>query len=296
MTTEKLVGLLAAYKSFGGTKVQFSPDEVMFAGTHAQLFILSNLRLLEQTVQLALAAAQERYYFTPVVITGIAINLAGNVVLTFADHVFHTDDEVVIDASTMRRYIVGTVTPTTIELLDSSVTGTILVIGNTVYHGLYAAVQVLDDGILKVSAASGPQTGTLEKATKAMIELEREGFTDKSPTREVIRFYQEFTDPLTIGVQGIPQEAIKTRVSFQRRPLPMEKVSLTVNPMVPYTHDYLLIVATRYFMYDFHEEEKVNDGAANELKKLNGMMEAVRNQQGKARLARKTGGSSFKFE
>jgi hypothetical protein len=294
MTTQNLVDLLSGYKSFGDNKVLFTPDEVRLAATLAQQFLLSNLKLLEDVAQLALVAGQERYSFPPVTATAVAQNQVNNFALNLPGHVFHSGDEVIIGATALRRYIVGEVNGDTVEMKDSSVTGSVLAAGNIVYHALYSALEIKDDGIVKIMAGSTKVTGALEKATKSEVELYRDQFGDTSPASDVIRFYQEMSDPMTIGFQGVPGISIIVKVSFYRKPLPAEAITDTQNPIIPYTHDYLLLQATRYFLYTNHTNEAVNNVAEKELEKLTGLMALTRRQHGKARTARVAGAGSFK--
>lgn len=261
MTTAELVALLAGYREIGGRKFQFDADHIYYAGSFAQEDILGESKLLEGTLQLALVSGQERYRFNPVAVTGAAVTPAGTTVrLATATHTYHTGDEIVVSEAlgcteANGRWIVIVPDATHLDLVGSTFVNA-WTSGGTVQHALAGVLEVKHSGIRKVSSGSTALTGTLVKMTKAELELNRADFGTSSEAAEVINYCDEYTDPVTIWIQGVPGADILTEVSYYRRPIPgVENLSATVNPILPAKHDMVLIAATRYFMWLFQDGE-----------------------------------------
>ncbi len=261
MTTAELVALLAGYRETGGKKFQFDPDHIYYAGSFAQEDILGESKLLEGTLQLALVKGQERYHFSPVSATGAAVTPAGTTVrLATGTHTYHTGDEVVVSevlgcTEANGRWIVSAPDSTHIDLVGSTFAHA-WTSGGTVRHALASVLEVKHSGIRKVSSSGEALSGTLVKVTKAELELNRGDFGTSSEAAEVINYCDEYTDPITIWIQGVPGADILTEVSYYRRPIPgVDNLSATVNPILPAIHDMVLIAATKYFMWLFQDGE-----------------------------------------
>lgn len=272
MTSAQLLGLLGGYQQIGVTQLLFGPGEVYLAATRAQEDILSEIRILEQTAQLALVAGQELYNFPPHAVTGatndVPIVLTLTPITPLTTHPFNTGDEVVVfgvlgNVAANGRWI-GTKISSTKISLDSSI-GTIngtepYTSGGMVYHALQAAVEIREEGIRKISDSTGNLNGTLKKRLPSIIELYRDSFGASSVSGEVINFQEIATEPITIGVQGIPGADLLTKVTYYRRPLPSEAISASVDPIIPSKYDELLELGTRVKMYSRRTEPAIHQG------------------------------------
>lgn len=271
MTAEKLVGVLIpdGYRSIGGQKIQFAPEDVYLAASFAQNEILSELLLLEKTVQLALASGQERYQFTPASITGLTV--ASPIVLTFASHDFHTGDTVIVSGAEGCAEANGEWTATRISAtqisLDTSVGVNSWTGGGIVNHGINAAIKVKDEGIRKLSSSGATLYGALVKKTQAELEEYREEFAAIS-SPEILYFAEEYADPLAITVMATPSADTLTKVTFFRRPLEHEDISEEQDPIIPTRFDALLVVGTWYHMLSLRTEAFVQQERDRALKQF----------------------------
>lgn len=247
MTTDRLVGLIEGYRWAPKGKIEIGASEIYLAATWAQRELMSQLRVLEQTIQVVLPANQEKVQFLPIAIGSVT---TGNpTILSLPNHKFNTGDEIVVDGNIQfpiinGRWISTKVDGTSISIpvvtgasSDDDVTG-------VVYHALQGATEIRDNGIVKISDSNGSVQGYLNKVTRADYEFRRSDFINLSPSNEVHRFYEEYTDPFTIHVQGIPASNILTRTSIFRMPLPSEDISPTVNPIIPDRIEKLMVFTT----------------------------------------------------
>lgn len=265
MTSKQLAALLSGYRETEGKKYQFDPEHIYYAGTFAQEDILSEAKLLHGTSRLALVTGQELYCFVPVLVAGAIVTPGGTTVrLVTAGHVFHTGDQVVVNGvlgttEANGRWTATCPDQTNIDL-DGSTFANAWISGGTVYHALAGVLEIKNGGIRKVSSAGTALTGTISKRSKAELELYREEFGVSSGASEVIYYCEEYTNPLTLWLQGVPSVDILTEVSYFRRPIPdVENLSDTVNPILPAQYDAVLIAATKYFMWLFQDGKEAQE-------------------------------------
>lgn len=239
MTSEKLVDLIAGYRQLGEAKVYISPEEVYVAGGFAQNQICAELRPVEGICYLRLVANQERYQFSPVTITG-ATNASPVVVA--GSHSFNTGDSVTIIGVLGNTAINGNWVVTKVDSTHFSADGSVgngtYASGGTAYHALYSALE------LSVMRKVSPYYGLMENRNRAEVETNREVFGVSVAPTYVKNFYVNQTDPITIGVQGIPSSDVTVECVYYRKPL--ENLSSTVNPILPATLDLLLYHLTLY--------------------------------------------------
>jgi hypothetical protein len=259
MTSDQLAGVLSGYKSIGGVKHQFTPDEVYFAASLAQNEILSEKRLLERTVRLALVDGQAEYQFPPATIENAYTESPIRLKLT--GHSFNTNDEVVVAGALGMTEANGRYYATKVDADHISLQGTTGTTawtgGGTVYHALHSALEIKAGGIRKVSDADGTLYGTLTKKSQAEFEQVRQEF-QALDTPAVIYFMEEYTDPLTIKVMGTPPGDILTEVSFYSKALPSEDITETVSPMLPTQYDQALIAGAWYWMLSLRHEPELS--------------------------------------
>jgi hypothetical protein len=252
--------------------VKFGADAVYYAASLAQKKILSSLKLLERTIQLALVAGQEQYTFPVQTVASKSTTIP--ITLGIPGHPFNTNDQVLIagvDAEANGSRIVTKIDANFISL--NSTVGTLAYVsGGTVYHSINSLFEILRDGVrvTKDSAGADVVGPTLNKKSLALIELNRSDFTTLTPPNpptagNLVNFYELATDPLTVGFQGVPGSAAVVKVTGFRRPLSFEDISSTVDPLVPSLHDIVLFIGTRAYMYYLHEDSNVRKAGEKEL-------------------------------
>jgi len=266
LTSAQLKAELAGHHTLGKQKSDFSPEDVYFAARHCQQQILSILKPLDRTSQLSLVSGQEEYTFAAQTVTaGTATTPA---TLTIADHPFNTGDDILVDAVAGLTGVNGfrrvTKVSANVISLDNTVGAGAWTSGGVVYHALHGALQVKT--IRKISDASGTLYGTIDKKLKVEIEKNREDFAIQAPT-DIINFWEEYTDPITIGFQGVPASATLVSVSYYRKAIEgAEDISASVNPIVPDRFRWLLMFGTRYFMYQTKFEDGIEKAQEKALK------------------------------
>jgi hypothetical protein len=274
MTSATLVKLFAGERWAGDEKVRITATEVYFAATQAQKEILARTTYLEGKGQLALAANTDQYTFPVQTITNVQV-VAGTVQLTMASHKFNTNDEGffwgiggAVEAN--GRYIVTKVDANTISL-NGLTTCTTYTSGGQATHIINGAKTFLPSGIKLISDTTGSLIGVLEKRTKSWVEMQRNLFgpggqpTSSTPTNQAVRyFYEEFTEPLTIGLLGTPETAMLLEPIFYRKHIDgYDDISATVNPLLGGLYDMVLQTGMMYHIFKFRPEK----GAALETKK-----------------------------
>lgn len=74
-------------------------------------------------------------------------------------------------------------------------------------------------------------------------------------------FYILLTDPLTLGVWGIPTEDTVIDFYYVRNQQPNETISATNNPLIPSGYEMLLTVGTVYYILFFRQDYEDADNA-----------------------------------
>lgn len=287
MTSAELSSLFSGVRWAGDEKVAVDPDEVYYAATQAQKEILARTTYLEGKGQLAFIANQDTYTFPVQTITGVAV-VAGTVQVTMTAHPYNTNDEayfwgILGSVEANGRFKLTKVTANIVSL-NGLTTCTTYVSGGQSVHILAGAKKFLDSGIRLLSDTSGNLTWTLEKKTKAWVELQRNLFgvnaQPAAPTpnnQSVICFYEEYTDPITLGLLGTPQTAIIAEPIFYRKHVDgYDDISATVNPILPSMFDMVLKTGTYFHLFKFRPEKGATAEAGKwmqefeiELKKMN---------------------------
>lgn len=282
MTSAQLKAELAGIHTLGKNKFDFSPEDVYFAATHAQQQILSILKPLDKTSQLKLVSGQELYTFPAQTVTGGGATTPAT--LTIPSHPFNTGDDVLVYAVAGLTGVNGYRRVTKVDAntisLDDTVGGGAWTSGGTVYHALHSAQQI--KVIRKVSDTTGTIYGTLDKKLKGEIEKNRYEFAEAAGT--LTNFWEEYTDPITIGIQGTPSAATLVAVTYTRQAIPTaEDVSETVSPILPDRWRWLLVFATRYFMYETRYDEGMEKALERTLKTYTSNMNLALKSMGSSR-------------
>jgi hypothetical protein len=264
MTSSNLVGYIKRYRILGEKQISIEPDRIYLAGTWSQNEICSELRLLQQWVNLTLIQGQERYQFTPMTVKG-ATN-ATPIVLEITSHVLNTGDCLVVggalgNTGANGRWPTITKVDANHVSLDGSVgNGTYTANSGTAYHGLNAALDV------KFLRKKESPYGRIKRKLIETVEDERWEFAaEESPTSEVNHLYITYDEPLIIGIRGIPNTTIKTEALIIRKPLPSEDLSETVNPILPSQYDQLLYRGTLYHVLELLDLPEAEEALAMAL-------------------------------
>jgi len=308
MTSATLVSLFAGTRWAGDEKVSIDAGEVYYAATSAQKEILSLLNILEVRGGFTLAANQEFSTYPPLAITGVA--LTGSVTyVTIPGHSFHTGDEgylygILGATQANSRWTFTKIDANTVSIPLASVSA--YVSGGTAIHILTGAREMLPSGIRKVSDSTGVLYGHLTKQTLAWAEDNRDQFgispgsvlatgnygqpTPSTPNNiGTVVFYEIFTDPITIGVLGLPQLEMITEARFYRKHIDgMDDISSTVNPIIPSAYDEVLKTGTLFYIFQYRGEK----GAQVEASKWRAMFDAemmkARKVQGRRKLVQQS--------
>jgi hypothetical protein len=267
MTSAELDSELGGVKKVGDATIIVSPSEVYNAATFAQNDILRRLKPIEETAQLALIQGQERYSFLPQSPASVLESSSGTARLTFPTaHPYHEGDTIVVASSLSvinGRRILTAVSTLYVEFSFTGTLADTTLTGAKTYHALQAAMKLLDDGFRKVSNASGSLFGTIIRKGRTDFELYREEFGTSSTPEEVINFMEEYTEPcITLCVQGIPGANLLTSISYKRRALPCEKISVTVDPIMPDYYDELFLLGTKWQIFSNRDESVCEAPAA----------------------------------
>lgn len=256
MTSKYLAQIIGKHRLVGEKRISIEPERVYYAGTLAQIEILSELKILEAFGNLALVAGQERYQFPAVTITAVSDETPVNI--TAAGHLFNTGDSVYhtgITALLNRKWVVTKIDDDNYTLDDSVAAGAFVT--GTAYHSLYGASEIRS--IRKLS----PYSGRLLSKTPEQVDDERYHYgSDNSEEGAVNTRYVIQDEPIIVGVRGVPSAAILTEVLFYRRPLPSDALSATVNPIIPSQHDKLLYRGTLYHLLEMLDDPNLEDDIA----------------------------------
>ena len=240
MTSANLLDRINSYKFFRENKIIFSAD-VYPPANDAQKELLTDLRAVQGSCQLALQSAQEQYTFSAVSILS-STNTSPSIVTTAAVHPFATGDSVIINGHLVNTAINGSNVVTVL----SPTTFSVPVAGNGVgvatgsaYHALMQAFEVFQ------ARKSGKYNGRLDLMTQAQIDEQREAYGASSSADKVNRYYESFGESYLFGVQGIPAPSdIIVVLNFYRIALSFQEISANVNPILPAMFDRALYLGT----------------------------------------------------
>jgi len=247
MLTSDLLDRIQGFHEFGETKTNVSPDDVYRAAIFAQKEILESIPLLENTVGMTLLAGKERYSYSIATITA-ASNTTPIVITTASAHGFSTGDtlsiaNVVGNSAANADWPIIVLSPTTFSLTGSAGNGA-WTSGGTATHLLCGAVNVR---LIRLTVSP---YGWLRKVSQRQVERDRMAFLNGASPATVNRYYIIRTDPITIGVQGVPTANLTAEITYQRIPIPDEDITSTQNPILPSQYDKLLYVGTLYHIID----------------------------------------------
>ena len=260
MTKDELVYRVQNYKFFRNNNVLFNPDEIYTPANDAQKEIMTSLRVIEGTCQLALASLQEEYTFTPITVTNISS--ANPAILTVASHSFHTGDNVILNGSTSLddEYEITVISTTSLSIPVSGAGQTAF---GTLYHSMTQAFEVYQ------ARKTGTNYGRLDKKSNQEIDDAREDYGASSAVAQVNRYYESFGDTYTFGVQGIPAaDGIILSLKFFRTPLSFQEISSTVNPLLGAMYDRCLYLGTIKYYIENLESNETQKIAYNESVQL----------------------------
>ena len=252
MLSSDLVAKYARYVYVGKQKKLVSPVDVYIAASLAQNEILRDLRLLQDKTTLVFSSEQvQRQPRTISNITGITTVI----ITTSESHGYKTGEEVVIPSGMGYTGISGrrtiTVTSTTTFTLNSTTGSGTFTTGATVYPLINGMVDLVSGRQLS------PNDFPMTKVDYDQVNQDREDFSSDNSGETVFRIYQLETDPMTIGVQGVPITNVNIEVRFYRVPLPCEDVSDTINPIVPDKYRRLMELGTQCYIFEDMDDEEI---------------------------------------
>lgn len=267
MTSAELIGQFSGHFRVKGTEIDLDPAELYRAANLAQYDILNLLGVLERRGALTLAAGISEYAFSPVVIT--SATAATPIVCTAAAHPYNTGDYITIAGGLVMTAINGRFKVTKIDAntfsLDGSVgVGAYTASSATSYHDLLSAFRLKH--VFRLESPFGELW--IKGASEA--EFYRPDFdtgsnNSSASIEDVVQVYQVFDEyGLHLFFQSTPTTLTKLGLIYNRRPLPSEKISSTVNPLVPEFYDHLLFQGTKYYVLQDHQ----NDIARDEAEKI----------------------------
>ena len=258
MLTSDLLDRIQGNHMFGETKTNVSPDDVYRAAIFCQKEICEDLPVLEGVCGLEFVANQERYQYQTATISGTTgIGVSPIVLTTAANHGFQTNDSVSIDnvlgnTAANGHWQITVLSPTTFSINttgNGAWTTVNATLTPTAIHLLTAAVTV------KLIRFPVSPYGWLRKISQRRAERDRIPYMNGANPNMVTRYYEIQTNPITIGIQGVPTTNVQAEVTYQRRPLSTEDISATVNPLLPSQYDKLLYMGTLYHAVDNLDED-----------------------------------------
>jgi hypothetical protein len=261
MTSAELVSLFKGQYKLPNSAIPINEDDVYHAGNLAQADILNDGGVLERSGQLCLVADQEEYYFSG----GEAITDATNaspIVNTSNGHPYSTGDTVHItgvggNTAANGRWIITWLTANTFSLDDSTGNGA-YTSGGLIYHDMQYAWELVN-----VRFVNDPYK-LIILVDQSEAEEKRNAFSSLDNgsriTEDTVYAYQIRDDYLRLRFLYKPVEDVIVELFYIRTAGPTEKISGTVNPIVPVQHDDVMIMGTRY-----HLLNNANDAEARVL-------------------------------
>jgi hypothetical protein len=243
MTSAELVDRVQNHRFFRNNAQLFNSGDVYPAATFAQKDICASMLILQDVCRLKLIANQERYQASTATITNITN--AAPFQVTATAHGLNTGDSAIIGGVQGATGANGRWTSVTkIDAdnftVDGSTAPGVWTAGGTIYHTLYSALV-----IKSISKLDSPY-GSIIETSKATVDFEKVNVTTAVAPESVVKFYHIFTEPIIIGFEGIPNANINTEVTFNRKPVPTENISSTVNPIIQSQYDEVLFFGTLY--------------------------------------------------
>lgn len=222
--------------------MQIDEGEVLVAANTAQDDVLADLHLIDDIGYLATANAQKLYSFTRGTILG-ATNVSP-IVVEQAAHPYHTGDYITIAGVVGNTAANGSWFVTYVDAthysLDGSTGNGAWTSGGYSYHCLMGAERLATDLL---------NTATFAKVTRRrydQLQSVMGQVGDGNP-----RFVYQLSRPnagLTLGFLGTPSQTDKYEFRYYRIPLPHERISATVDPMVD--DEKLMYYGTLHFLLD----------------------------------------------
>lgn len=269
MTSQRLTALLSGNQKILDTEIDVSPEDVYLAGTLAQIEILSRVPILERKGTLVLSSGITEYQYTPVTITDATT--ATPIVITAPSHGLADGDTIIIAgvsglSGANGRFLAGYLTANTFSLktlAGANVAGTgTYTSGGTVYHDLLSAYT-----IKKMRRLDSPY-GEIEKESFTVVEEARKSFSTADipnpSAADVVKFHEVFDTTLKLVFQGSPGGTIRTEIYYQRIPIEAEALSSSVDPIIPYIFDFLLLQGTKFYILNNINNEKAQQKADKE--------------------------------
>ena len=253
MLSSDLVAKYAGYIYLGKQKILVSPEDVYIASSLAQSEIIRDLRLLQDKTTIVFPSVEQSQRL-PVAIS----NITGTTTVTVTTSVVHgyqTGEEVIMPSGLGYTGISGrrtiTVTGTSAFTLNSTTGSGTYTSGGTVYPLISGLIDLVG------GRQTSPNDILMTKVDYDQVNQDREDFVDGS-VDTVFRIYQLETEPMTLGLQGVPSTSVSVEVRFYRVPTPNEDISSTVNPILADKYKRLLEVGTLCYIYeDLFDQELV---------------------------------------
>ena len=247
MLSSDLVSKFSKYMFLGKQKKFISEQDVYMAASLAQAEILRDLKVLQDKTTIVFPALTEqcvRQSRTVSTITGTTTVI----VTTVETHGYQTGEEVIIQGALGITGVNGrwTITVTGLKTftLNSAVGTGAYTTGGTIYPIINGAIDLI------AGRQTSPNDIPMTKVDYDQVNQDRDEFGTSSSNDAVFRMYQLETDPITIGVQGVPMSPVKIEMRFFRVPLPNEDISDTVNPIIPDKYRRVMELGTLCYIYE----------------------------------------------
>lgn len=250
MTSAEISGIFYGNQWVEGKQVQITEGEIWRAASLAQIDICVKLRALERTAAQTIIPNKQTYTYPAMPVLG-ATNTSP-IVMNVAGHSFQTGDRIIqaniLGNTAANGEFTATKTDDDHYSLDNSTPNGNYTSGGTAYHALYSAIEI------RSARQTYPCEFMYTKITYEKMGKEKEYFGAMSNANEVFKFYEIYTNPITIGFLGVPYDTISNEVRFYRIPFPHEAISKTVDPVISSRFDRQLINGTRYYLFFLRPE------------------------------------------
>lgn len=292
MTSAELVSLFKGQYKLPNNAIPIGEEDVYHAGSLAQYDILADAGVIQRTGQLALIAGQAEYYYNAgkSITAGTA---ATPIVLTSVAHGFNTGDTLNISGINGLTGANGRFNITKVDAdsysLDGSVGGGVYTSGGIAYHDLMAAWELIN-----VRFKNDPYHFIL---LKDQSEVEQHRFTFSQSTggtaliEDTVECYQVREDYVRLRLLASPAEAAIVEMLYIRNMIPSEKLSPTVDPLLSFHYDDVLMQGTRYHLLNNFNDDSAKKVAEKEEVKFRNLVEKVKRRRSRQLFVRKKFGT-----
>lgn len=293
MTSAQLLGRIQAHKLFREDHVPFDSGEALVAASDAQREIALFTHAIQKRVRLITVTGQEFYTF-PLVNVSAATVTSPIVITTDDEHNLLTGDSVLVagilgmlEANGIRQ--VTRITSTQFSL-DDTVGVNARTSGGVVCHVLRSMLSIRSGR--KVSATGG----VLEVVDMVELDKGRHEFTDNAAESEVLRIGVTWDYPPEMCFQGVPGSAITTEFQIARGPLPEERITEDIDPLLPPIFDNLLVKGTLAFYLSNLDGDAASKAALEAQEKYYKLLTATHKSLGVHRVYRRRGAPPLRMQ